>query len=112
MKHLFGALLGGVTAAAFAHRMLSGTTSRLVIDVGSSEEFSTEHIPGARSLPLEQLEQQVASTIPDPATPLTLYCRTGEKARLAAERLRSLGYTHIESVSGMREAMQKLHQLL
>jgi hypothetical protein len=32
MKHLFGALLGGVTAAAFAHRLLNGS-SRLVIDV-------------------------------------------------------------------------------
>ncbi|RMC93840.1 rhodanese-like domain-containing protein [Aquitalea palustris] len=111
MKHLFGALLGGVTAAAFAQRLLSGS-SRLVIDVSSSEEFSAEHIPGARSLPLEQLEQQASSTIPDPATPLALYCRTGERARLAAARLRSLGYTHIESIGGMREAMQKLHQLL
>lgn len=111
MKHLFGALLGGVTAAAFAQRLLSGS-SRLVIDVSSSEEFSAEHIPGARSLPLEQLEQQARNTIPDPATPLALYCRTGERARLAAARLRSLGYTHIESIGGMREAMQKLHQLL
>jgi phage shock protein E len=111
MKHLFGALLGGVTAAAFAHRLLN-SSSRLVIDVSSSEEFHAEHIPGARSLPLEQLEQQAASTIPTPETPFTLYCRTGERAKLAAARLRSLGYTHIESVSGMHEAMQKLHQLL
>jgi len=111
MKHLFGALLGGVTAAAFAQRLLKHQ-ERLVIDVGSSEEFSAGHIPGARSLPLELLEQQAAHAIPNPATPLALYCRTGERARLAAARLRSLGYTQIESIGGIRETMQRLHQLL
>ena len=111
MKHLFAALLGGVSASAFAHRLVT-LPNRLLIDVGSSDEYREQHIPGACSLPLELLEQQAQATIPDHHTPLSLYCRTGERARLAAERLRSLGYTHIESISAMRDTVRQLHQLL
>lgn len=63
-------------------------TSRL-IDVRSASEFAAGHIPGAENIPLEQLE----SRIPDLETAgsLTLVCKSGHRARMAASRLGAYG---------------------
>lgn len=45
----------------------------IVIDVRPGDEYSTAHLPFARSLPLDELEQRLAE-LPT-ATPVVAYCR-------------------------------------
>lgn len=45
----------------------------IVIDVRPGEEYSTAHLPFARSMPLDELEQRLAELPPE--TPVVAYCR-------------------------------------
>lgn len=62
--------------------------SRL-IDVRSASEFASGHIPGAENIPLEQIEFRIADLQAAPA--LTLVCKSGHRARMAAGRLAAHG---------------------
>ena len=53
-----------------------------LIDVRSANEFATGHIPGAISIPLEQLESRIADLAE--ARPIVLACQSGQRAKLAA----------------------------
>ena len=73
---------------------------RVLIDVRDGEEFRAERIPGSMHLPRGFLELRAAAELPERSTPLTLYCRSGVRSLLAAETMRSLGYTEITSLAG------------
>src|ERR1700744_1389987 len=58
----------------------SSDTGKL-IDVRSSAEFATGHIPGAINIPLEQVEARIADIGEGPAV---LICEAGARARIVA----------------------------
>lgn len=64
-------LLSGESRESLLAKARSGDI--LVIDVRPGEEFSTAHLPFARSLPLNELEQRLAELPPE--TPVVAYCR-------------------------------------
>ncbi|MGE4564273.1 MAG: rhodanese-like domain-containing protein [Victivallaceae bacterium] len=76
----------------------------VLLDVRSGEEFQTGALPGARNLPLDQLEARAAAELPDREAPVKLYCRSGRRSALAAETLRRLGYTRIYDLGAMENA--------
>lgn len=82
-------LLEAVDQEALLGRVARGEV--LVIDVRPAEEYHAGHIPGARSIPLGELERRLGDL---PArTPIVAYCR-GPYCVLAIEavsRLRALG---------------------
>lgn len=59
------------------------------IDVRSPSEYATGHIPGAMSIPLEQIDLRVDDLAGD--RPVVLICKAGTRARMAAERLGPCG---------------------
>ena len=71
-----------------------------LIDVREGDEVRAERIPGSQHLPRGFLELQVGSALPDRATPLVLYCRSGVRSLLAADTLRTLGYENVRSLAG------------
>lgn len=74
-----------------------------VIDVRPREEFDLGHVPGAVSVPLEELDGRLAEL--DPATEIIAYCR-GAYCLLAVEavaRLRAKGFSARRMEDGMPE---------
>lgn len=63
-----------------------------LIDVRPEHEFATDHLPGALSIPVQELEQRLADLPPD--RPVIAYCRGPfcVLSATAADRLRALGY--------------------
>ncbi len=80
-------------------RQASGETFVLV-DVREESEFANGHIPGALHLGKGVIERDVEAKIPDPATPLVLYCGGGFRSALAADALQKMGYTNVISMDG------------
>jgi len=75
----------------------SGPSSSLpagtvLIDVRSTGEFNSGHIEGAVCLPLDRIQHDITSVVPDKATPLLLYCRSGARSGRACEIVARLGY--------------------
>lgn len=74
-----------------------------VIDVRPREEYAAGHIPGALSVPLEELDRRLDELPPD--RPIVAYCR-GPYCVLAVEaveRLRAAGYDAVRMEDGVVE---------
>ncbi|RPK31395.1 ArsR/SmtB family transcription factor [Paenibacillus xylanexedens] len=77
--------------------------SIILLDVRPSEEFEAGHIPGAMSVPMEQM-QHFVQTLPK-GTPIAAYCR-GPYCVLAVEAVKMLqkeGYTAFHMEEGVYE---------
>jgi rhodanese-related sulfurtransferase len=74
--------------------------SFLLVDVREESEWAADHLPGAVHLGKGIIERDVETKIPDPATPLILYCGGGFRSALAADNLQKMGYTNVLSMDG------------
>jgi len=80
-------------------KLEAGETLRL-IDVREGEEYARGHVPGAESLCKGILERDIEKLVPDPETPVVLYCGGGFRSALAAENLQRMGYKKVWSMWG------------
>ncbi len=72
----------------------------VLIDVREKEEVEQGLIPGAVHIPRGYLELQIEDRVPDRSTPVTLYGAGGTRSLFAAQTLREMGYTEVESMAG------------
>lgn len=80
-------------------RMDAGEVFTLV-DVREESEYAAGHVPGAVHIGKGVIERDIESKIPNPATPLVLYCGGGFRSALAADAVQKMGYTHVLSMDG------------
>lgn len=73
-----------------------------VIDVRSPKEFASGHVKGALNIPVDRIDQ-VRSLVPDPSTPLYLYCTSGMRSAGAVRALRGSGYTEVVNMGGIMD---------
>jgi rhodanese-related sulfurtransferase/rubrerythrin len=77
----------------------------MLVDVREPEEYKTEHIPGAKLIPLMSLENGAAEV--NPAQHTFFYCRSGKRSMRGAQAFAKRNKTsHIYNVSGGITAWQ------
>ena len=59
-------------------------------DVRTPAEYAAGHIPGARNVSLDRLEEQMPA-LPSNGRPVIVYCRSGRRSAMAAELLARAG---------------------
>ena len=74
------------------------TTGGLLFDVRTPEEFAEGHVPGAKNLPLQELEERM-SEIPRDQGEVFLICRSGARSARAGETLAAERY-QVTNVAG------------
>lgn len=79
-----------------------------VFDVREDHEWAAGHVPGASHLGKGIIERDIERTVPDPATPIVLYCGGGYRSALAVDALQKMGYTDVRSMSGGWRAWTEL----
>ena len=89
---------GGLTADGAVQ--LINREKAVVIDVCETEEFAAGHIGGAKNIPLNLLEEKLASTVKNKALPLILVCATGARSGRAVAIAKKLGYENSQAMSG------------
>src|SRR5437763_16052041 len=67
----------------------------LLVDVREESEFAKDHLPGAIHLGKGVIERDVETRVPDPNTPMVLYCGGGFRSAMAADTLQKMGYTNV-----------------
>ncbi len=72
----------------------------LLIDVREESEWNAGHLPFAMHLSKGLIERDIETKIPDPSTPIILYCGGGYRSILAAQNIQKMGYTRVLSMSG------------
>ena len=80
-------------------KLEKGESFRL-LDVREGEEYARGHLPRAESLCKGIIERDIEKLVPDPATPLVLYCGGGFRSALAGESLQRMGYSNVSSMWG------------
>ena len=81
-------------------RRLDAGEKFVLVDVREQSEYAAGHLPGAVHLGKGVIERDIEKTIPDPATPLVLYCGGGFRSALAADNMQKMGYTNVISMDG------------
>lgn len=73
----------------------------LVIDVRSTEEFESGHLPGAVHVPYQDTDALTELIGPDPDRTVVLYCGSGRRAENAREALEGAGFNQVYNASGL-----------
>lgn len=72
----------------------------VLVDVREESEYAAGRLPGAVHIGKGVIERDIEAKVPDPATPLVLYCGGGFRSALAAEAIQRMGYTNVLSMDG------------
>ena len=81
-------------------RRLGAGEKFLLVDVREESEWNAGHLPGAIHLSKGVIERDVEQKVPDPNTPMVLYCGGGFRSALAADNLQKMGYRNVISMDG------------
>lgn len=107
---LFWPVLKGATGGALtAERavQLINREKAVVIDVCEASEFAAGHVGGAKSIPLDQLEQKLPTVVKNKALPVILVCQSGARSGRAVSIAKKLGYEQAQSLGGGMSAWRK-----
>ena len=83
-------------AEVYINRHASGAYT--LLDVRQPGEYESEHLPGAKLIPLPDLDRRVSEL--DAAKPTIVYCAIGGRSRVAAQMLASRGFGEVYNLSG------------
>jgi sulfur-carrier protein adenylyltransferase/sulfurtransferase len=72
----------------------------ILLDVREKDEVRAGYIEGAVTIPRGFLEFQAAAHLPQTDTDVVVYCASGARSLLAAQVLRTMGYTRVASMAG------------
>jgi len=76
----------------------------LVIDVRSTAEFSSGHLPNALNIPLGEIETALPRSVKDKNQVLLLHCQSGMRSGAAMTRLKDLGYANVFNLGSYARA--------
>ncbi|MBW2443850.1 MAG: rhodanese-like domain-containing protein, partial [Deltaproteobacteria bacterium] len=69
-----------------------------LLDVRQPGEYESEHLPGAKLIPLPDLKDAFSQL--DSLKPVIVYCRSGSRSLAAAQLLSGLGFDEIYNLEG------------
>ena len=82
-----------------AHQMLEEKPEEtILLDVRTKKEYDSEHIPGAKLIPLPELGNRIGEL--DKSKVIIVYCKTGGRSRTASETLAQNGFEHVYNMLG------------
>ena len=81
-------------------KRLAAADNFVFVDVREESEYAAGHAAGAVHLGKGVIERDIEAKVPDPNTPLVLYCGGGFRSALAADALQKMGYTNVISMDG------------
>ena len=73
----------------------------IILDVRTIEEYNEGHIPNAICIPNETIDEDVINKLPNKDQLILIYCRSGNRSKQAANKLKKLGYTNLIEFGGI-----------
>ena len=85
-------------------KIMSESSDYILLDVRSLDEFASGHIPGAILYPHDNISEQTCETIlPNKKQRIFVYCRSGRRSKIAAQKLIDLKYANIIEIGGIND---------
>lgn len=103
------ALITLLTACALGDSDLAwqkiNNENAMLVDVRSMEEYDFGHVPGAKLIPLDQVEARISEFGDDKSAPIVLYCKRGVRADRAKDILTQNGFINVTNGGGYDDMM-------
>lgn len=81
--------------------LLAKTPGAFLLDVRTEEEYKELRIPGSVLIPVAELPDRLSELPKDPAKPIVLYCRSGNRSATAAGILVKAGFPVVYDMGGI-----------
>lgn len=82
-------------------------SAALILDVRTSEEFSTGHLDRAENVPVDEIGariDEITSKVGgDKSRPVAVYCASGRRAGVAKAALEKAGFTKVTNAGGYED---------
>ena len=82
-------------------QIMNENTDYIILDVRTIAEYNEGHIPNAICIPNETIGSNTISELPYKEQLILVYCRSGNRSKQAAEKLKKLGYTNLIEFGGI-----------
>lgn len=82
-----------------AHELVEA--GALLLDVRTKDEFSAGHLPNAKNIPVQELEQRMGELGNNQERPVVVYCRSGMRSARAASMLERAGFREVVDLGPM-----------
>jgi len=92
-----------ISPAALSALLGAGSTHEL-LDVRTPPEYASVHVPGAKLIPLDELNIETFLTRHRPGTPIYVLCQAGQRAAKAIEQFERTGCDDCVLVEGGTQA--------
>lgn len=86
-----------------AKSMLDADRGIVLIDVRSQDEYDAGHIPGAVSVPYEEIPNKIPAMFPNKEVKLFVNCSNGFRSRIASITLGRMGYLNVFDIGSIRD---------
>ncbi|MCK5811850.1 MAG: rhodanese-like domain-containing protein [Clostridiales bacterium] len=73
----------------------------IIVDVREQYEYKEGHIKNAQLIPVDTILNQAPTLLTNKNAKIIVYCRSGNRSKMAAEILVKLGYTNIFEMGGI-----------
>jgi phage shock protein E len=87
-----------LVSSSEAKKMIRSGKIKKVVDVRTLTEYRLGHYPRALHLPVTKMNEKTTNELPKKG--LLVYCNTGQRARIAAEKLIELGFKDVYYIAG------------
>lgn len=84
-----------------AKRRLELEKGIILLDVRTREEYIENHIPKSTLIPLNVLGKEASKKLPNKQVTIFVYCRRGNRSRVAVKMLLKQGYTNVFDLGGI-----------
>lgn len=83
-----------------AKQMIKDGRVDVVLDVRTKlEKDLLGYYPGSFHIPSAEIEERLPIEFPNKGTRFLLYCNTGQRARNATDKMKSLGYNYVNYIA-------------
>lgn len=82
-------------------QIMNENKNYIIIDVRTVAEYNEGHIPNAICIPNETIGNDIINELSNKEQLILIYCRSGNRSKQAAEKLKQLGYTNLIEFGGI-----------
>ena len=72
----------------------------LIVDVRTTGEFKSGHLPGAKLIPINQVSARINEFGADKNRPIVVYCKSGSRSGKVEGILKQNGFTNVHNGGG------------
>lgn len=76
-------------------------STSILLDVRRIDEYNSGHILDAMNYPNEDIDENITKVLTDKNQTIYVYCRSGNRSKQAANKLKKLGYTNLIEFGGI-----------